>query len=1116
MLRFILGKCGSGKTTCIYDKICELVKNGNDKIILIVPDQSSFETEKAFLDLLGAKNSKKVLIFGFSRLCRYVFEMTGSFSKNVLDNGTRAMLMSLALEQLTEKLNLLKCSHNKSIVDAMLQTVTDLKKCSVASDDLRMAAQNITNDTLKTKLYETALVSDTFDALVSQSYIDPLDDLTRLYNILTENKIFSGYTVFYDGFSGFTIQQLKVIRVLLSQCLDTYISLTIDPMTDAAEDVFATSNHTYKTLKEYAKRDGIDIKSPIKTELSVRFKSNELKMLESGIFRKDYEAVHDTVHDIMLYSAFDIYAECEFVARQIKNLVINKRYLYSDISIICHDTSPYRGILNEVLSKYDIPYFMDTEADIEVKPVIRLVNSLFRVILNGFERDDVISLLKSGLTSNNIDEISIFENYVFVWNINNSGFKSEFTFNPKGFSEKFTKSDENNLKVAEKVRKSVVEPLTAFMNDSKNKDGSEISKLLYNLLTQLGVPAALKTMYEKFEKANIKSVGAEQIKIWNMFVDILDKMVAVLGTTPLSLKRYYELLCFQISAMKLSQIPQTMDSVTVTTAQRVRISKQRASFLIGCTDGVFPAAPHSSGIFSCFELKLLALSEISLSEDFSDIADLETFMAYCCMTSPSEKLYISYLVSDLQGNSYNPSVIVTETQKIFPNIILLDAFDFIPEKESMYAVKPAFEELAKSLSNSKYGLNGLSEYFEDDENYSSKLSAVKRARDNQPFIINNGQIAEKLFGSDLKISASQLEKFNLCRFSYFCNYGLNIKERRKAEINPMEYGTLIHYILEKFFLKFTKNEYSSMTENTIKSFVTEILNSYVIKCFGGEESKTMSFLYSLEVLNSNVCVLLKHIVDEMSQSDFEVADCELKIGSDIPAYTLKLSEKHKIQVYGSVDRVDIMEKNGVRYLRVIDYKTGPKKFKLSDILYGINLQMLLYLCSIYKKGHSRYGDIIPAGILYMPASVPSISADKNTDDKKILGELNKELKMNGFLLNDTEAISGMDKTESGKYIPVKIKLGTPISAGSLATLEEFGKIFKKIDRIIANMGKDLYGGKIQAAPVQGAHDACKYCPYDSICAYHKSDSIITFDVNNEEVLCRITEELAQEGEMSNV
>lgn len=804
MLRFILGKSGSGKSTEAL-KIAGELADSNLPVMLIVPDQSTFECEKTLLDVFGAKKAEKVLVFGFSRLCKYVFELTGNSADNVIDEGTRAVVMSLALEELTEKLCLLSSKGSKSLVDVMLQTVSDLKKSSVTSDELRSASRLVDDETLKTKLNETALITDTFDALVSQSYIDPMDDLTRLDDILQKNNILRDYTIIFDGFSGFTMQQLKVVRSLIRDCTATYFTLTLDPLTDGSEEVFATSQQTYKILKEYAKRDGVDIKAPIKLTDLHRFKNNELTLLEQNIFRTHLEPLEISPENICVYNAVDMYDECEYVARKIKGLVIEKGYLYSDISVICHDIDPYKGILSEILEKYEIPYFSDEHADIDVKPVIRLVNSIFRCIVFDFEREDVLALLKSGLTEFSVEEISLFENYLFVWNVSGSAFKNEFVQNPKGYSDRFSDYDREVLAKVENLRESVIEPLLLFKENAKDKNGLEISKLFYALLEELKVPDALRRMYADFESSDDKAVGAEQIRIWNMLMSVLDKTAAVIGTKAMTVKRYYELLSLQINAMQLSDIPRTIDCVTVTTAQRVRISKQKASFLIGCVDGIFPAIPHTAGIFSPFELKMLAMNKVEIGDDFAALNNLETFMAYSCMTSASEYLSVSFYLTDISGASYQPSEIVLQCKKVFKNIVAYDRFDFDAKKESMYALRPAFDAVAEMLGRGEKVPESLLEVFSQITEYSAKMDSLKNARDKVPFKINESQNAERLFGGNLSISASQLEKFNLCRFSYFCNYGLNVRERQEQKSTPCSTERLFIIYLNAFSESILRN-----------------------------------------------------------------------------------------------------------------------------------------------------------------------------------------------------------------------------------------------------------------------------------------------------------------------
>lgn len=1117
MLQFILGKSGSGKTAWIYEQIADRVRRGERKVLLLVPDQSSFEAEKDLLRKLGAQLFKQIHVFGFEGLCRAVFEQTAKSPKPVIDDGTRAVLMSIAIEQLTEKRSVLVSKSQRGLTDLMLGTLKECRKNGVTADMLSLAAGGVEDDTLRAKLRETALIFQTFDALVSQSYIDPLDNLDRAEQLLKEHgALFDNYVLYVDSFSGFTAVQLRVLRVLFNRCRENYVSLTLDPLTDGVEEVFATTRQSMRTLKRLAARDSIPVKIPVKMTEPTRFTNEDLRLVEAQVFRPDKKPVQRVPDAVTIYTANDIYDECAYVARQIKRLVMEQGCLYADIAVIANDLTPYRGVLNTVFDQYEIPYFMDMSRDLSVKPPVRLVNALFRMVLDGFDREDMLTFLKTGLTRHTAGDISLLENYLYIWNLSGKALLSPFTLNPRGFTDTETEDDRERLAVIEGVRRAVTEPLLAFRSDIRDKTAEEISRLLYQLLADFGVPDALKRLYDASKDPAEQEQAAEQIKVWSLLMDALDKTVASVGPMRFSPARYYELLSIQIDALQFMQIPQGADCVNVTTAQRVRNSGQKVSFLIGCNDGVFPAVPHTSGLFSAYELKLLSLSEVKISDDFADLAALETFMTYSCLSSASHRLSVSCPLVSPKGEALRPSVIPEELLQLFPNMKVLEHIDFDDRLESMLAAQPAFEAYAASLAENREELTGLGDYFAADERFAEKTAAIQRARNHEPFCIEEPKNAERLLGRDLTVSASQLEKFSLCRFAYFCNYGLRVRERLKADINQMEYGTLVHYILELFFTQYSKKEYSAMTDAMLSDFIRQTTEDYLNTYFGGREAKSNAFLYQLEMLCRNLLLLLRHLVNELSQSDFDVADCELNIGSDIPAYTILLPDGHRIAVCGSVDRVDVLRYDGGTYLRVVDYKTGAKEFKLSDILYGLNLQMLLYLHFIEENGEERYGKIIPAGILYMPAGVPVVTADGMSADQ-INAKISDHYKMNGLLLDDVRVIKGMDKSESGTFIPVKIQGGSAVSGKSLATLARFGQLFQKLDLIVADMGKSLYSGSIEAAPVKGAHDACQYCPYDSVCAYRVSEKRNTFAVDNETVFEQLSKELGGEvsAEMDN-
>ena len=1107
MIRFVLGKSGTGKTEYLYNTLSTLAETGENRIIMLIPDQSSFETEKVFLDRLGAKKCQNVKVFGFSRFCRYVFDAVRFEQTNVIDDSTRAVIMSLALEQLDSELEMFaNSSGKKSVIDTMLSAVKECKKAKISTEALRNVSALIDDKTLKTKLRETALIIDTFDAIVEQSYIDPLDNLTRVAEILKGNNIFGGFTLAVDSFSGFSVQQLEVLRLLLVQCESVYVALTLNPFEEEQQALFSTTNDTYKRLKAIAKSENVEIKAPVKLEENLRADCEELKILEKNFYQRKSGSYEINSDAVTVFSADTVYGECEFVARQIKRLVIEQGYLYSDIAVICRDIAPYSGVLNTVFDKYEIPYFMDMSYDIYIKPIVRYVCSIFNVILNGWQKDDVIAILKTGLSNNSDEEISAFENYVYVWNINGSSFKKPFENNPSGFSEKMSKAESQQLEMAEKVRKSLAEPLENFRESIKDKTGQEITELLYRLLERLEVTKAISDMYDRLKADGEPAQAKEQIRLWNLLMNTLDRTVAVAGNLKISPKRYFELLSLRLSALQIADIPRTVDSVSVGTATRVRLNQEKAVFLIGCIDGVFPAVPGASGLFSPFELKILMNNSLPFGDEPSELADFENYMAYKSATAPSEKLFVSFYKSDLTGGTYMQSSIINEILGIFPGIVLHREEEYCSAKDCTWAVLPAFEECARNFNNDSDESRALKKYFSENEEFKDKYISLVNANKAKPFIFDDKSNVNLLFGDDLKISASQVEKFSLCRFSYFCNYGLNVRERRKAEINPLEYGTFIHYIMEIFFSKYSKNEFSTMADSEITDECDRILDDYVAKHFGGAEKNTPRFMYRFNKIRENVHFLVLHIIGELKNSGFEPMDCELKIGSDIPSYTLELPTGQKISLRGSVDRVDILKKGGKNYIRIIDYKTGSKEFKLSDILYGLNLQMLIYLYAITLGGEERYGEVTPAGILYMPATVKEISANADMTEDEINSQVAKGLKMNGMLINSLDVIDNSDTA----YISFPTKKGTLTVGGGLASLEELGMIFKKLDMTVADMGKQLFSGNVEASPLKGGKDSCEYCPYDSICAYHMSDCRNSFSMKNDEV-CRILKSQQNNG-----
>lgn len=1112
MLKFILGRSGTGKTTYVKNLLSGLCKSGKEKLLIIVPDQSSFETEKSFYEILGPRDCRKIKVYGFSRLCDYIFSQTGNLRNNPIDEGSRSIIMNLALEQVQDSLELFsKQKGRRSVLDLMVLSYKECLKCNITPDMLYKTSGIIEEETLSKKLKETSYVLGAYEAIIANTYIDPCEDLTRAYEILRENSLFSGYTIAVDSFSGFTAQQYNVLECLMVQSRDFYVSLTMDCNGKIPSRAFKTTFETKSKLFSIAQKNGVETALPILLEENRRFVSKDLIYAEKSIYGSEIFPCSYSPRDVKIIKCTDAYEEAEYTANNIKKLIIENQYRYSDIAVICRDSEKYSSCIRAAFEKNKIPCFMDYPEDIFIKPVIRLVCSCFKCVLNNFEREDVLSLVKTGLTQNSVFEASVFENYLFMWNINRGGFKDEFTLNPRGFSKDFTDEDKALLAVAEKVRNSVMPALISFKEKCKDSDGTQISKALYELLQELQVPDSLNKLYDDLEKRGKTELANQQIRLWNILMSALDKMTAILKDSHISLKRYFELLTVQFENVQISEIPQSMDSVQFGDAQRIRLEGVKAVFIIGANEGEFPSIPSVTGVFTEAERKRLALADLTLRDSMEEISNHEKFLAYSCITSPSQKLYVMFHTTDLQNASASPSEFVLDLLKIYPEIKITEASSE-PVSEKIWSEKSAFEYCAKTFSDNDEFSKNLKNYFSAKEQYIPKLQTISRELENRPIKLLNNHNAERLFGSNLTVSASQIENYGKCAFQYFCTYGLKIKERRAAQIDALEFGTITHYFFEKFLSEHPSETLNDLTDIQIKSEIDRIFLAYANENLGGLEDKTSRFLNLYERMKENSYNLILHLIKELTVSDFVPVDFELKIGGDIPAYTLTLPSGHKVSVRGSVDRVDLMKKNGKEYIRVIDYKTNGKEFVLSDVLYGLNLQMLIYLHTIEKNGGERYGEkIVPSGILYMPAVSTASTFAVGTDSGKIESALEASLRMNGLILNDADVVNGMDKSGKARFIPVSVKSGLPYSSKSLASLEDMGRIFAKIDETVKKMAESLYDGDVSAVPVKGkSHDGCEYCPYSSVCNYKDGRSKYKYaeDFSAKAVLEKLKEEEA--------
>lgn len=192
-----------------------------------------------------------------------------------------------------------------------------------------------------------------------------------------------------------------------------------------------------------------------------------------------------------------------------------------------------------------------------------------------------------------------------------------------------------------------------------------------------------------------------------------------------------------------------------------------------------------------------------------------------------------------------------------------------------------------------------------------------------------------------------------------------------------------------------------------------------------------------------------------------------------------------INISGKVDRVDFATVDGEAYIRVIDYKSSGKIFAVSDVINGLNMQMLIYLFTLVNNGKALYGDAAPAGVLYMPAKASAFTAERGKDLSKQGGS--KDKKMQGFVLKNAGVIVAMEHDGNGVYIPASIDKDGKIK-GNAMELFELSALWDKVDENLVSMGEELHNGSIPALPAQGNryNDICSKCEYWNICTHESN------------------------------
>jgi len=1075
MLTFILGRPASGKTYTIINKIKELTAEGQSAV-LIVPEQFTFESERAVLKALGDKAALNVSVLSFSRLCDEIGDLNGGNAGKILADADKVIFMHRALKAVENELKLWgKYTSNVAFSNTMLDTIGEFKINAISPEDLRNIAKDISSPTLQSKLHDIALIYETYDMLMGERFIDPADRLTKLYRDLQDSDYFCKKNVFLDSFKGFTGQQYRIMERIFSKAENVYISLTDNPALHKEYSIYTNIRTAADRIKKLAKNHSVTISEPVVLEKS-RYKSENLSKLEQLLaFGETEKCENDgAVNICYAATAFD---EADFAARTIRRLVRTEGYRYRDFVIIARDLNLYEEAVTSACTKNGVSYFYDRRIPLSFLPFS--VAAMSAIDSLKLSTESILRFHKSTMGTLSPDEISELENYTYLWNIDGKTWLDNWEMDVRGFvtDENESEEDIKRLNKINDLRKTAIAQLIKFRESFFGNAGN-MARAIVTLFEDCSVPQKLADMCHKFTDESLPFTEDVLRQGYDMYMSILDSLVISFADASIDTESFTSALKIAVDKTDIGVIPQCLDQVTFGSADRIRPSRPKIAFILGANQGIFPKVAANSGVFNILERKNLIESGLTIADNSVYSSIDEEYLVYCNLCCASERLYISSFSGGLSGEKSESAAFIDTIKENLDCNIYYEPMPCLCDDNIPETTDTAFTEFCRRIGNNQSSANAISEAIKVTEKY-SKTRVINSMLSSEEKSLSR-DIAKRLYGKDLYMSATKFDTFNRCKFSYFCRYGLKAQKLQPADFDVLQRGTIVHYVLERIVSEHGK-AICNMQQNELGILTDKYIDEYLDRVKGFRSVETARTRFLVTRVSRSLKEVVFHLADEFRQTDFTPTACELKIGFDGIPLEFPFDDG-KVKISGSIDRMD--EYSG--YIRIVDYKTGSKTFKLPDILFGLNLQMLIYLYAVVRG--RNLPDETAAAILYMPSR-------RDTNDNGMA--------MNGLLLSDSEIVHAMDKQMEGEFVPkLKFNKDGSLSKSNNSFIEsvQFSEIFDHIERLMRRTGNSILKGDISINPTDGRDSAaCKYCDFASVCRFEDGEPFKVPNMSNADV-----------------
>ena len=1114
-LRFCFGPSGSGKSHRIYEEIMQrAAEEPGRNFLIIVPDQFTMQTQKDLVMRSDRDGILNIDVLSFGRLSHRILEEVGTKEMPVLDDTGKSLVLQKVAADLKEQLPAMgSLLHKQGYIHEVKSAISEFMQYGISTQDMdKLITSAQKRGALAMKLKDLKTLYRGFQDYIRDHFITTEETLDVLRRSLSKSKILKGSVVVFDGFTGFTPIQNRLIQELMRVCAETIVTVTIgvgeDPYKmDGEQKLFHLSKKTVADLEKLAAEAEVERGEDLFVKGGPnRFaKAPALHYLEQNLFRYQYEPYAGEQQEIHMFEALSPREEVHQTALYIRHLIREQGMTYRDIAVVIGDLEGYASYVETEFGQLEIPCFLDRTRGIVLNPMIEYIKSALQLYIKDFSYDTVFHFLRSGMADISREEIDELENYVIRTGARGyrtySRLFTRRTEELQGNAEGSEQAEEKTLERLNRIRQQFMDAVEILHMGSQEKAGDYVSHL-YDFLEQNQVQQKLLNYQQQFEKEGDLSRAREYAQIYRLVMDLLDQVYELLGEEEISRQEFADILEAGFGEITVGTIPQNVDRIVVGDMERTRLKQVKVLFFLGVNDGSIPKNASKGGIISDMDREFLIESGTEMAPSPRQQMYIQRLYLYLNMTKPSEQLYLSYAKVNSEGKGIRPSYLIDTVRKLFPAMSVE-----YPQNRSR------LEQIEGRQEGARYLAEELREYVEgtlpEEERQDFYLmyrayeadaagrdlltrAAFRRYRESGLSRI----VARALYGQQLENSVSRLEAYAACACRHFLQYGLSLQEREEFGFEVSDMGTVYHAVLENFAGKLAESNLTwwDFTENFAAKAVKESVEAYAATYGETVLYSSARNEYAItrmsRILTRTVLTLQKHL----KQGSFQPDDYELsfRFAEDLDSIHVDLSEDEKMHLQGRIDRIDVSEDAEHVYVKVIDYKSGNRKFDLAALYYGLQLQLVVYMNAAMEMESRKHPDkeIVPAALLYYHIDDPTIETPVELTDEQINEQILAKLRMNGVVNSDPEVVERLDRYMQDKsvVIPVEKKKDGSFSARSgVLSREEMQLISSYVDAKIRSIGREILDGKIAANPYEkGNEEACTYCAYKKVCGFDGS------------------------------